>query len=111
MKHQCCNPSSDAHPNHHHDDNGEHNLILETNGKNHFEVPLIEKDKVSSLSNEEKKKIFENCVKNMITLMGEDYEREGLVKTPSRVFHSFESLCEGYNVKDPKEILGKALFR
>ncbi|EFU71476.1 GTP cyclohydrolase I [Campylobacter upsaliensis RM3940] len=52
---------------------------------------------------------FENCVKNMLELIGENPQREGLLKTPTRVFKSYEFLTNGYK-KDVKEILNDALF-
>ncbi|MEB2804516.1 GTP cyclohydrolase I FolE [Campylobacter upsaliensis] len=52
---------------------------------------------------------FENCVKNMLELIGENPQREGLLKTPTRVFKSYEFLTNGYQ-KDVKEILNNALF-
>lgn len=52
---------------------------------------------------------FENCVKNMLELIGENPQREGLLKTPTRVFKSYEFLTNGYK-KDVKEILNNALF-
>jgi GTP cyclohydrolase I len=57
----------------------------------------------------EKKKRFEEAVKTILELIGEDPEREGLVKTPERVYKAFLHLTSGYE-KDPKEILGEALF-
>ncbi len=55
------------------------------------------------------KKLFEDSVKNMLTIIGEDPSREGLVKTPERVFKAFEFMTKGYK-QDPKEILNEALF-
>ncbi len=52
---------------------------------------------------------FEEAVKTILTIIGEDKDREGLKKTPYRVFKSFEYLTQGYN-QDPKEILNQALF-
>ena len=52
---------------------------------------------------------FENSVKNMLTIIGEDPNREGLVKTPERVYKAFKFLTSGYE-QDPKEVLGDALF-
>jgi len=52
---------------------------------------------------------FENSVKNMLTIIGEDPNREGLIKTPERVFKAFKFLTSGYD-EDPKEVLGDALF-
>lgn len=55
------------------------------------------------------KKLFEDSVKNMLTIIGEDPTREGLIKTPERVFKAFEFMTKGYK-QDPKIILNEALF-
>ena len=47
--------------------------------------------------------------KSSITLIGEDVEREGLVKTPERVAKAMQFLTHGYQM-DPDEILKSALF-
>jgi len=52
---------------------------------------------------------FENAVKEMLTIIGEDVNREGLLKTPARVYKAFKFLTSGYE-KDPKEVLNEALF-
>ncbi len=52
---------------------------------------------------------FENCVKVMLETIGENPNREGLVKTPNRVFKAYEYLTSGYN-QNVKEILNNALF-
>jgi GTP cyclohydrolase I len=52
---------------------------------------------------------FEQAVTKILELLGEDPEREGLVKTPTRVAKALKFLTEGY-AQDPKEILNQALF-
>jgi GTP cyclohydrolase I len=52
---------------------------------------------------------LESAVKEILVNIGEDPEREGLLKTPLRVAKSFEFLTKGYK-QDPKEILNQALF-
>jgi GTP cyclohydrolase I len=47
---------------------------------------------------------FENAVKVMMRYVGEDPEREGLIKTPHRVRKAFEFIYGGYD-EDPKAIL------
>jgi len=47
--------------------------------------------------------------KQVISLLGEDVEREGLVKTPERVAKSMQFLTQGYQMK-PEEILKSAMF-
>lgn len=63
-----------------------------------------------NLENEDlKKEKFESCVEQMLNLVGEDPHREGLVKTPERVFKAYEFLTSGY-WQDPKVVLNDALF-
>lgn len=45
----------------------------------------------------------------ILSLLGEDPEREGLLKTPVRVAKAMRFLTKGYG-EDPKAILEKALF-
>ncbi len=54
-------------------------------------------------------KKIENAVKDILISVGEDPNREGLLKTPHRVAKAYEFLTKGYK-QDPKEILNKALF-
>ncbi|MFY9117204.1 MAG: GTP cyclohydrolase I FolE [Dysgonamonadaceae bacterium] len=49
-------------------------------------------------------------VKNVISLLGEDVNREGLLKTPERVADALQYLTKGY-AEDPEEILRGALFK
>ncbi|NPA50828.1 MAG: GTP cyclohydrolase I FolE [Epsilonproteobacteria bacterium] len=48
-------------------------------------------------------------VKEILSLLGEDPNREGLIKTPMRVAKALKFLTQGY-YQDPKEILNQALF-
>ena len=48
-------------------------------------------------------------VSKTLALLGEDPEREGLVKTPQRVAKAYQFLTQGYRM-DPYEILTSALF-
>lgn len=48
--------------------------------------------------------------KNVLELLGEDVEREGLIKTPRRVAKSMQFLTQGYN-QDPEAILRSAMFK
>jgi len=49
------------------------------------------------------------AVYTMLGALGEDPEREGLIKTPERVAKSLRFLTKGYR-QDPEELLKKALF-
>ncbi len=57
----------------------------------------------------QKEQEFESLVKRVLELLGEDVNREGLLKTPKRVFQSFEYMTQGYK-QDPKKVLNDALF-
>ncbi len=48
-------------------------------------------------------------VKDLIHFLGEDPEREGLLKTPERVAKAWQYLTHGYDL-DPREIVRSALF-
>lgn len=52
---------------------------------------------------------FEDAVKSMMLHVGEDPNREGLLKTPQRVKKAYEFIFGGYK-EDPQEILSSALF-
>lgn len=57
----------------------------------------------------DKQKEFEQAVTKILELVGEDPNREGLVKTPSRVAKAFEFMTQGYK-QNPVEVLNEALF-
>jgi GTP cyclohydrolase I len=52
---------------------------------------------------------IESAVKEILVNIGEDPNREGLLKTPLRVAKAYEFLTKGYK-QDPIEILNSALF-
>ncbi len=52
---------------------------------------------------------FEELAREMLVRLGEDPNREGLLKTPERFFHALQYLTKGYR-EDPEEILKAALF-
>jgi len=52
---------------------------------------------------------FEDLVREMLVRLGEDPEREGLLRTPERVQKAFGFLTRGYN-EDPEALLKNALF-
>jgi GTP cyclohydrolase IA len=52
---------------------------------------------------------MEDAVRSILTAIGEDPQREGLLDTPKRVKKSFDYLMQGYR-QDPAGILGRAIF-
>ncbi len=48
--------------------------------------------------------------KNIINLLGEDVDREGLIKTPVRVAKAMQFLTKGYH-EDPAAVLSSAMFK
>ena len=59
---------------------------------------------------EQNREFIANHIHQMITLLGEDVNREGLLKTPERVAKSMQFLTRGYS-QDPEKILRSALFK
>ncbi len=57
---------------------------------------------------EKTEKIAEHY-KEIIKLLGEDVNREGLIKTPERVSKAMQFLMQGYE-QDPEEIISSAMF-
>lgn len=62
------------------------------------------KDYVNSKVSNNREKI-EHHVREILKLIGEDVEREGLLETPARVTRMYEEIFAGYEV-DPKDVLG-----
>ncbi|HET7207501.1 MAG TPA: GTP cyclohydrolase I FolE [Terriglobales bacterium] len=52
---------------------------------------------------------FEDLVHEMLVRLGEEPDREGLLRTPGRVHRAFEYLTRGYK-EDPDALLKGALF-
>ena len=53
--------------------------------------------------------IIAKNIKSILSEIGENPEREGLLKTPERVTKSMKFLTDGYN-QDPAKILTSAMF-
>jgi len=62
------------------------------------------------MSNTQDNKEFEELVRRELELIGEDPERDGLLKTPLRVARSIAFLTQGYN-SSAEEVVGKGIFR
>lgn len=65
--------------------------------------------KIEEFTPETTQKLAENY-KSVLALLGEDPEREGLIKTPERVAKSMQFLTQGYST-DPVAILKSAMFK
>jgi GTP cyclohydrolase I len=53
----------------------------------------------------ENRELIEGHIKEILRLVGEDVDREGLLETPARVTRMYEEIFAGYSV-DPREVLG-----
>ncbi len=60
-------------------------------------------------SNSHDRRPAEAAVRNILRHVGEDPDREGLARTPSRVVQAYEYLTSGYT-QDPKQVINGALF-
>jgi GTP cyclohydrolase I len=52
---------------------------------------------------------IECAVRDILSAIGEDVEREGLLRTPNRVARMYEELTSGYHV-DPVRLINDAIF-
>src|SRR5215472_125798 len=52
---------------------------------------------------------LEELTRELLVRLGEDPDREGLLRTPERIAKAYQYLTKGYN-EDPSEILNGALF-
>lgn len=70
-------------------------------GAGYIKTERYNKDKIDRMS---------ELYKEILDLMGEDPEREGLVRTPQRVAKAMQFLTHGYDLK-PEEIIKSAMFK
>ena len=61
------------------------------------------------MSNTQDTEDLEDLVRRQLELIGEDPDREGLLKTPARVAASLKWLTRGYE-RDARQVIGDALF-
>ena len=65
---------------------------------------------MSSEELEKNRSLISDHMREILSLLGEDNEREGLIKTPDRVSKAMQFLTKGYR-QDPAEMLRSALFK
>ena len=61
------------------------------------------------MSNTQETEDLEELIRKQLELLGEDPDREGLLKTPARVAASLKWLTRGYE-RDARQVIGDALF-
>lgn len=80
---------------------------------NGFHTQTLEAMVVSEDLSEEdqglRKPALENAVRTVLENIGEDPQRDGLLKTPNRVARMFDELTAGYTI-DPERLINGALF-
>ena len=62
------------------------------------------------LSESESSREMESLVHRELQLLGEDPDREGLIKTPSRVARAMKFLTQGY-AQSAEDVIGSAIFK
>ncbi|MBL8023121.1 MAG: GTP cyclohydrolase I FolE [Elusimicrobia bacterium] len=64
---------------------------------------------ISPTSSHRTSRSLATLAKEMLVLLGEDPQRQGLIRTPERVAKAWEDLTEGYRV-DVDQLINRALF-
>ncbi len=76
-------------------------MALENKMDDYEKVDLYNQEKIGQLSDQ---------YRQVLKLVGEDPDREGLLKTPERVAKAMQYLTHGYDL-DPHEMLRSAMFK
>jgi GTP cyclohydrolase I len=81
------------------------------NDKKKNNIPIDDDDDLSMLikSDDASLKVLEENVKSILNEIGEDPEREGLIRTPNRVAKAYKFLTKGY-AEDVEKLLNGAVF-
>ena len=68
-----------------------------------------EKDKVVKFKRKFQKEKISNAISEILSGIGEDPQREGLLKTPQRVAKAYEFLTKGY-FENPQDVINNAVY-
>jgi GTP cyclohydrolase IA len=71
---------------------------------------LFRADPTDEIADSDRDDAFADLIRRELELVGEDPEREGLLRTPSRVAKSMRFLTEGY-ASSAEEVVGKGIFK
>jgi GTP cyclohydrolase IA len=71
---------------------------------------LFRADPTDEIADSDRDDAFADLIRRELELVGEDPEREGLLKTPERVAKSMRFLTEGY-ASSAEEVVGKGIFK
>lgn len=87
--------------------NGSTSLTYEPVSLRQIDLKIL--PKVRELDHTDRKAIMEEAVRDILIQVGEDPDREGLVRTPHRVAKAYFELLEGYS-QDVETIINGAMF-
>jgi GTP cyclohydrolase I len=90
---------------------GEH-IMLNLNKTLHFDPETLVEEHTPSIEDPEiriNRSSVEESVRDILVNIGEDPEREGLLRTPDRVARMYEELTSGYHI-DTDKLINGAVF-
>jgi GTP cyclohydrolase I len=74
-----------------------------------YDDEAIDQVEIESTAPDDAQGAFEDAVRRILAEVGEDPDREGLLRTPSRVHRMYRELTRGYQV-DPDRLINGAVF-
>jgi GTP cyclohydrolase I len=84
-----------------HNTNGNHqHILVQTHDSQQFHPELV---------TVEREDLIENAVRQILAAVGEDPQRDGLLKTPGRVARMYDELLEGYT-QNLETVVNEAMF-
>jgi len=63
--------------------------------------------RLNLLGDERRRDAITTAIRNILTMIGEDWGRDGLMRTPLRVVKAYEEWFGGYSIQDPKKVLDR----